>query len=169
MMCHLGPGSRASSVMSLLWPWYNSEPKVEGTTFPLLAILCVVCLLSSLAFLGLYRVLDLSCWCSEGVGVSISPQSPMLVTVNVTGQGLKHNELSVFWIPPPHQVLRHHCSFQGPACIGLWEGFLATSACFLHSLSRIRNNLLLGGCEVRAGLRDKCFRLNRGQILESCS
>lgn len=129
---------------------------------------CVFCLpFPTIALLGLYRALDLSC--CEGVGASLSPRSPMLVTVNVTGQGLQHNELSVFWTPPPHQVLRQHCSFQGPVCIGLWEGFLATSARFLHSLSRIRNNLLLGGCAERAGLRDQSLRLNRDQILEPCS
>lgn len=119
---------KSSFTTSLLWPWYNSEPNAEGSSQLFLCwLFCVFCLLfTTIALLDLYRALDLSC--SEGVEASISPRSPMLVTVNVTGQGLQHNELSVFWTPPPQQVLCQHCSFQGPVCIGLWEGFLATSA-----------------------------------------
>lgn len=128
MTCRLEPWFKSSSTRSLLWPWNNSEPNAEGTSQLFLCwLLCVLFAFSHhCSLLGLYRALDLSC--SEGVGASLSPRSPMLVTVNVTGQGLQHNELSVFWTPPPHQVLRQHCSFQGPVCIGLWEGFLATSA-----------------------------------------
>lgn len=117
--CYLGPGSRPFLPCLFYGLGITQSQKLKE----LVSFSFVACHLSTLALLGLYRALVLSC--SERAGASISSRSPMLVTVNVTGQSLKHNELSVFWTPPPHQVLRHGCSF--PVCIGLWEGFLATS------------------------------------------
>lgn len=85
---------------------------------------CSVCLFPPLLFW-----VFIGPWISavlRGGGKHLSPESHASHS-QCHRTGLQHNELSVFWTPPPHQVLRQHCSFQGPVSIGLWEGFLATS------------------------------------------
>lgn len=138
---------------------------VEGTSQLILCWLFCVLFVSCLPLLFWVFIEP---WISAVLrewGRASLPRVPWLVRVNVTGQANSTMSfLSSGLLLPARFFITAVLSraqsasvsgegswLQGPVCLSLWGGFLASSVLG----SRIRNNLLLGRCEERDGLRDK--------------